>query len=111
MVKDCQYFMLYSNSILHFCALLQIVKISPEVLAKCLTIIVEFLQNKNVTVFNPCLRSLVTTFVCPALEAQDTTSRVLALHALSNSCLLDVDLAKQYFLLFCFQVCNFCSYL
>ncbi|PSN53963.1 hypothetical protein C0J52_12519 [Blattella germanica] len=75
-------------------------------LAKCLTIIYEMMQSPTVTKLTPQLRSLMENFVMQLIEDCDTYIRSLALRAISVFCLLDQELAKQYILMFFFQLAN-----
>ncbi|XP_069689103.1 condensin complex subunit 3 isoform X2 [Periplaneta americana] len=75
-------------------------------LSKCLTIIYEMMKSPTVTSLTPHLRSLMENFVIRFIEDCDTYVRSLALRAIGVFCLLDQELAKQYILMFYFQLAN-----
>lgn len=74
---------------------------------KCLTIVVTMLQSRDVRAMNPTLHSLMENFVFPCLQkhAEDNT----AVHRMALKCigifgLLDINIAKEKFIIFLSQI-------
>lgn len=76
-------------------------------LRKCLRIVREIFQSDTVKTLSATLRSLMQNFVLPCLqEDYSNVIRNKALECLGLFCLLDKPLAKENFVMFCFQIAN-----
>uniref|UniRef100_A0A1B6MTZ4 Nuclear condensin complex subunit 3 C-terminal domain-containing protein n=1 Tax=Graphocephala atropunctata TaxID=36148 RepID=A0A1B6MTZ4_9HEMI len=87
----------------------RIVNNDPYTLKKCLTIVVEIMKTGKISKMDPTLYSLMQNFIVPTLnlkgdEGGENAVKNLALQALSMLCVLDGELAKEHFFLFCFNI-------
>ncbi|RZF32549.1 hypothetical protein LSTR_LSTR006544 [Laodelphax striatellus] len=80
--------------------------IDPEILEKCLLIIKEMVDNKDVTKMTPTLCSLLDNFIRPAFQKNvgNPTVRLLSLELMGMFSLLDASLARKQFIIFCFLI-------
>ncbi|XP_063231236.1 condensin complex subunit 3 [Bacillus rossius redtenbacheri] len=75
-------------------------------LSKCLMIVYEMMQAKELDTLAPQLRTLCFDFVMPCMKVEDPVVRPLASKALATMCLLDRDFAKEHMLVFYLQIAN-----
>ncbi|XP_039281661.1 condensin complex subunit 3 [Nilaparvata lugens] len=80
--------------------------IDPIILEKCLLIIREMVDNKDVTKMTPTLCSLLDNFIRPAFQKNvaNPTVRQLSLELMGMFSLLDAGLARKQFIIFCFLI-------
>ncbi|XP_054278540.1 condensin complex subunit 3 isoform X2 [Macrosteles quadrilineatus] len=81
----------------------------PETLKKCLTILVEIMKQGKIRKLDPTLLSLMQNFIVPTLNLRiegdgSTAIKNLAMEVLATFCILDVELAKEHFFMFCFNI-------
>uniref|UniRef100_A0A1B6GC29 Nuclear condensin complex subunit 3 C-terminal domain-containing protein n=1 Tax=Cuerna arida TaxID=1464854 RepID=A0A1B6GC29_9HEMI len=80
----------------------------PDTLKKCLTIVVEIIKTGKITKMDPTLYSLNENFIIPTLNLKDEEPGQivtnLTLRVLGSFCVLDAELAKEYFFFFCFKI-------
>ncbi|XP_075234896.1 chromosome associated protein G [Lycorma delicatula] len=80
--------------------------IDPVVVTKCLKIINEMIDSRDVTELTPTLHSLFDNVVLPDFKKnlQNATVSSLSLETFSMFCLLDAELARERFIVLCFLI-------
>ncbi|CAH1401305.1 unnamed protein product [Nezara viridula] len=76
----------------------------PDILVKCLVIVMEMLKSPSITKVDDTLLSLKEHFILLCFKVDDARVQRLALDALALLCYWNLDLAKEYFLKFCIQI-------
>uniref|UniRef100_A0A1B6DYJ7 Nuclear condensin complex subunit 3 C-terminal domain-containing protein n=1 Tax=Clastoptera arizonana TaxID=38151 RepID=A0A1B6DYJ7_9HEMI len=77
---------------------------------KCLTLLTTVIEAEDIVEMNPTLHSLMENFVLVTIDnneaKQNKDIQQLAVQALTIFCILDLQLAKEKFFMFCFNIAN-----
>uniref|UniRef100_A0A0A9WEY1 Condensin complex subunit 3 n=1 Tax=Lygus hesperus TaxID=30085 RepID=A0A0A9WEY1_LYGHE len=81
-------------------------KTDSETLVKCLTLIIQVFKAKDVTKIDATLLSLKDHFILECFNSPSTEVQCLAQDVMAFFCIWSLDIAKENFLKFCFQLSN-----
>ena len=80
-------------------------KNDPATLMKCLTIAYEMLQSPNINKIDSTVRTLIDDVINPCIQNPDPGVRNIGIKTLGVCCLLDLEVAQRYLVLF-LQICQ-----
>ncbi|KAF6204223.1 hypothetical protein GE061_002563 [Apolygus lucorum] len=81
-------------------------KTDSETLVKCLTLIIQVFKAKDVTKIDATLLSLKDHFIFECFNSPSIEVQCLAQDVMAFFCIWSLDIAKENFLKFCFQLSN-----